>query len=130
MTGENSLSMDELNEFLNIWNITTPNFETVCEQSRHVMMLRKCEYEAFGKCRKAAKWSKKQTCQKATVQKLILLFQKINVFANHTHVREMTEHFFWSIVENPTNNGKKKTKTWRILSCLTPSKLYLKDCVR
>ena len=72
MSGEQSLSMDELNEFLNSWNkasVTSPNFKTFCKQSRHVMLLRKCEYGAFGKLRKSANQRKKGTSQHQAVEK-------------------------------------------------------------
>ena len=47
----NKVSFDELNELLNLWNkgsVSSPDFTTKCNKSKHIMFLRKCAYESFG----------------------------------------------------------------------------------
>ena len=49
--GSSNVSFDELNELLNLWNkgsVSSPNFATKCEMSKHVMALRKYSYKIFG----------------------------------------------------------------------------------
>ena len=49
------MSFDELNEFLNLWNkgiVTSPIFETVCEETKHVMVFRACAFVSFGSMNK------------------------------------------------------------------------------
>ena len=48
----NAVSLDELNKFLNLWKQTcvgTINFGKAYEKSKHIMMMQKCAYEAYGK---------------------------------------------------------------------------------
>ena len=50
----NDIPTDQLNEFLNLWNkscAASPNFSTVCERSKHVILAMKCGNEEYGKKR-------------------------------------------------------------------------------
>ena len=50
--GGNAITLDELNEFLNLWNkscVGTPNLETFCEHSKHILTLMKSAYATFGR---------------------------------------------------------------------------------
>jgi hypothetical protein len=43
--GGDAISLDELNEILNLWNkscVGTPYFAKACERSKLIMLLRKC----------------------------------------------------------------------------------------
>ena len=49
--GGNAMSLDEVNELLNLWNkgtVTAQDFETVCERSRYVMVSRASAFDSFG----------------------------------------------------------------------------------
>ena len=50
--GGNCVSLDKLNEFLNLWNescVTSLDFTVACDRSKHIIMMRKCACEAYGK---------------------------------------------------------------------------------
>jgi len=50
--GGHTITMDELNEFLNLWNkscVTTSDFELFCARSKHIMALRISSYYTFVK---------------------------------------------------------------------------------
>ena len=49
--GGHAVTMDELNEFLNLWNkscVGTSDFELFCARSKHIMALKKSSYATFG----------------------------------------------------------------------------------
>ena len=55
--GGNAITMDEFNEFLNLWNkscVGAQNFKTFCDRSKHILTLMKSAYAMFGrkKCKR------------------------------------------------------------------------------
>ena len=76
----NDVSYDELCELLNLWNkssVSSTNFETQCEKSKHVMASRKCSYETFGM---RSQSSKKGASQKSATDTMIELFESASIF--------------------------------------------------
>jgi len=110
--GGHALSLDELNELLNYWNkgcVTAPNSKTVCEKSKFIMLLKKCAYGAFGKWYDRSSIAK--TKQEESVEKMVELFQRANIFSLEVDVeQEMVSSFFWDFVSLPKNVGTKKDK--------------------
>ncbi len=107
--GGNAVTLDELNEFLNLWNkssVTSPNFATVCERSKHVLLSHACAYEAFGKAKPTKRTG---ASREANVASLVKVFAEADVFPVDASVnRKMTDSFFWNLVERPTNVGATK----------------------
>jgi hypothetical protein len=79
--GGNNVSYDELNELLNLWNkgsVSSPNFATKCEMSKHVMALRKCSYETFGmKRRRPGMYGSSQVHAN---ERMIDIFERAEIF--------------------------------------------------
>ena len=77
--GGNAVSLDELNDFLNIWNrscIGVLNFGKACDCFKHITMMRKCAYEAFGK-----KYTRSDASnQEVAISRIVVLFEQADVF--------------------------------------------------
>ena len=80
--GGDAISLDELNEILNLWNkscVGTPYFAKACERSKLIMLLRKCAYETYGK-RESHSVSCSDTLD---ISRIIDLFVRANIFESH-----------------------------------------------
>ena len=99
--GGHAVTMDELNEFLNLWNkscVATSSFESSCERSKHILSLRDCAFDAFGR-RKSIQRNRALGQQESEVEKLINFFELVDIFPNDNDIkRKMTEDFFWDRV--------------------------------
>ena len=108
--GGNTMSLDEVNELLNLWNkemVTSPNFETVCEHSKYVMFHRACQMDSFGVGNRRSTFKSNED----DVSKLVALLEKIDIFpANNAVKRKMSPNFFWDFVRRPTNVGSTTDK--------------------
>ena len=105
-----AMSLDEVNELLNLWNkgiVTSPFFETVCEQSQYVMVSRSCSFDTFGNdIHRRAPPSVEND-----ILRLMNLFDKANIFPKRCEEkRELHEKFWWDIVRPRTNVGKKSAR--------------------
>ena len=129
--GGHAVSYDELNEFLNLWNKTcvpTDKFDKACENSAHIMLLRKCAFEAFG--HRQSRLSLSLPGQQENVTKLAKLFDKMDIFPSDESVqREMAEGFFWNFVQRPTNVGSDRdAEKEKVPFTLAESALYDRLC--
>ena len=88
--------MDELNEFLNLWNkscVSSSNFETSCERSKHILALRNCAFDAFVR-RNSILQNRALGQQESDVVKLINFFELVDIFPKDYNVkRKMTKDF-------------------------------------
>ena len=108
--GFNSLSLDEMNELLNLWNkemVTSPDFEKVCEHSSYVMFHRSCQLNCFGVGNRRSS----RTSNVGDVSRLIEFFERANIFPRNTDVkRTMHSNFFWKLVSRPKDIGSDLDK--------------------
>jgi len=102
--------MDELNEFLNLWNkscVTTSDFELFCARSKHIMAMRKSSYHRFGKRKNLPR--RTTVVQEKSNSKLVQFFLDADIFPKcNTGKRELTKDFFWDRVQRPTKIGSAK----------------------
>ena len=98
--GGHAIYLDELNKFLMEWNkgsVISPNFTTVCTQTRYVMTSRACAFDTFGnRNRRTVKPSKENN-----VTKLMELVEKGKLYRPPVNgkKREMPNNFWWDLVQ-------------------------------
>ena len=106
----NSMSLDEVNELLNLWNkemVTSPSFEKVCEHSRYVMFHRACQMNVFDIGNRRSS----RTSNQHDVARLIAFLERADIFPHNNDVkREMHKDFFWALVSRPVSGGSEKDK--------------------
>ena len=70
----NAMSLDEVNELLNLWFkkcLVAPTFQKNLDRSKHIMTLMKCGYETFGE----ANSRKMRAGQSENIDKLMAQWQ-------------------------------------------------------
>ena len=118
-----AITMDQLNEFLNLWLkscVSLQDFQTFCDRSKHIISLRKCSYETFGKSQ--AQNNCAIGSQEGSVVKLVSFFEEADIFPCTSNVkRAMTPSFFWDGVQRPKKVGLVEN-VWDIVGeCLRHS---------
>jgi len=100
---------DHVNEYVNLWNkscVKTANFQERIRRSKNIMLMKKCGYAAFGKSKNVASSS---TSQEESVEKLVRLFEKVNLFPVDPSVqRKWDDNFFWNSIEKPAAKGSQR----------------------
>ena len=108
--GGHTMTLDELNELLNWWNkgiVTSPDFETVCNQTRFVSITRGCMHDTFGPGNRK---SKKPSVEK-DIECLMDLLRNANLWSpNRTEKRELYGDFYWDLYRPRENVGSEKSK--------------------
>ena len=108
--GGHTMTLDELNELLNWWNkgiVTSPDFETVCNQTRFVSITRGCMHDTFGPGNRK---SKKPSVEK-DIECLMDLLRNANLWSpNRTEKRELYGDFYWDLHRPRENVGSEKSK--------------------
>lgn len=112
---------------LNAWNkssVIIPDFSNNCDQSKHVILGKKCAHESFGHKNRGGRG----LCQLDNRNKMSELFVRANIFPSKDGNIQRVFHpnFFLDLVQRPTNVGSKKDKSLEKRD-LTVSKKFLHD---
>lgn len=106
----NAMSLDEVNELLNLWFkkcLIAPTFQKNINHSKHIMTLMKCGYEVFGKKSRRSM----RSAQAENIEKLIKLFERTNIYPIDDNTsRDFDKNFFWQQVQIPKASGTNRDK--------------------
>jgi hypothetical protein len=105
-----AMSMDELNELVNLWIKgchSTEDFSKICDRSRFLMVIRKCAFETFGVKKRHRGTSQKAT-QEEGIASALEFFRQAEIFVDSNRSREMTNDFFWAFVKVQKATGTEK----------------------
>jgi hypothetical protein len=95
--GGGALTMDELNELVNLWIKgchSTEDFSKICHTSRFLAVLRKCAFETFG-IKKRRRGTRQNATQEDGIARALEFLREAKIFLDSTLEREMTDEFFW-----------------------------------
>jgi hypothetical protein len=106
-----AMTMDELNEFVNLWIKgchTTEDFAKICNHSKHLMVLRKCAFETFG-VKQRRRGARQDASQQEGIHRATEFLCAADIFPlNMEMERELEDDFFWNYVVVPKATGTEK----------------------
>jgi len=105
------ISLDDLCEKQNISVKDCPkdsNFESVCDRSKHTLMMELCALEFFGPNQRTHSMIPNL---KEDVKRIVELFERMGIFENMDEQRRLHDNSFWEhIIERKVGRGNEKDR--------------------